>query len=68
MSWPAQLTWSEDPVQLYRYRDRDGVEVDGILERASGEIIGIEVKSTEMPLWTATPPPPPLHCTTPYDD
>jgi predicted AAA+ superfamily ATPase len=42
-----QLTWSEEPVQLYHYRDRDGVEVDGILERASGEIIGIEVKATE---------------------
>ncbi|TMR39097.1 ATP-binding protein [Nonomuraea zeae] len=42
-----QLTWSEEPVRLYHYRDRDGVEVDGILERASGEIIGIEVKATE---------------------
>ncbi|MEV4398400.1 DUF4143 domain-containing protein, partial [Nonomuraea sp. NPDC049607] len=42
-----QLTWSEEPVQLHHYRDRDGVEVDGILERASGEIIGIEVKATE---------------------
>jgi predicted AAA+ superfamily ATPase len=42
-----QLTWSEEPVRLYHYRDRDGVEVDGILERASGEIIGVEIKATE---------------------
>nr|WP_307801606.1 ATP-binding protein [Microbispora triticiradicis] len=42
-----QLTWAEEPVRLYHYRDRDGVEVDGVLERASGEIIGIEVKAAE---------------------
>ncbi|WP_329425920.1 ATP-binding protein [Streptosporangium sp. NBC_01495] len=42
-----QLTWSEEPIRLYHYRDRDGVEVDGILERASGEVIGIEVKASE---------------------
>ncbi|GAA0844391.1 ATP-binding protein [Streptosporangium amethystogenes subsp. fukuiense] len=42
-----QLTWSEEPVRLYHYRDRDGVEVDGILERASGEVVGIEVKAAE---------------------
>jgi uncharacterized protein len=34
-------------VRLYHYRDRDGVEVDGILERASGEVVGIEVKAAE---------------------
>jgi predicted AAA+ superfamily ATPase len=42
-----QLTWSEEPARLYHYRDRDGVEVDGILERASGEVVGIEVKAAE---------------------
>ncbi len=42
-----QLTWSEEPVRLHHYRDRDGVEVDGVLERASGEIVGIEVKAAE---------------------
>ncbi len=42
-----QLTWSDEPVELYHYRDRDGVEVDGVLERASGEIIGVEVKAAE---------------------
>ncbi|WP_250281157.1 MULTISPECIES: ATP-binding protein [unclassified Frankia] len=42
-----QLTWAEEPVQLFHYRDRDGNEVDAVLERASGEIVGIEVKASE---------------------
>lgn len=27
-----QLTWAEEPVQLFHYRDRDQVEVDIVLE------------------------------------
>nr|WP_248961994.1 DUF4143 domain-containing protein [Sphaerisporangium perillae] len=42
-----QLTWAEEPVRLYHYRDRDGVEVDGLLERASGEVVALEIKATE---------------------
>jgi predicted AAA+ superfamily ATPase len=42
-----QLTWAEEPVRLYHYRDRDGFEVDGILERASGEVVAVEVKAAE---------------------
>ncbi len=42
-----QIAWSDEPVRLYHYRDRDGVEVDGVLERASGEIVGVEVKAAE---------------------
>jgi hypothetical protein len=42
-----QLTWAEEPVQLFHYRDRDQVEVDMVLEHASGAVIGIEVKSAE---------------------
>ncbi|GAA0374080.1 hypothetical protein Acor_41960 [Acrocarpospora corrugata] len=42
-----QLSWAEEPVRLHHYRDRDGVEVDAVLERASGEIAGIEVKASE---------------------
>lgn len=42
-----QLTWSDEPVRLYHYRDRDGVEVDAVLERASGEIVGVEVKAAD---------------------
>lgn len=44
-----QLTWSDESVALHHYRDRDGVEVDAVLERAPGEIIGIEVKATDTP-------------------
>jgi len=40
-----QLTWAEEPVQLFHYRDRDKVEVDMLLEHASGEVVGIEIKA-----------------------
>ncbi|MCO5970097.1 ATP-binding protein [Actinoallomurus sp. WRP6H-15] len=42
-----QLSWTEEPVQLFHYRDRDKVEVDMVLEHASGQVIGIEVKASE---------------------
>ncbi|MGH3296336.1 MAG: DUF4143 domain-containing protein [Trebonia sp.] len=42
-----QLTWSETPAALYHYRDRDGHEVDAVLEDNSGRVIGIEVKSAQ---------------------
>ncbi|MGN9842136.1 ATP-binding protein [Nonomuraea sp. H19] len=42
-----QLTWAGEPVRLFHYRDRDQVEVDVVLEHASGEVIGIEVKAGE---------------------
>jgi predicted AAA+ superfamily ATPase len=45
-----QRSWSGRPVDLRHYRDREGREVDVILEdRRSGEIVGIEVKSTSTP-------------------
>jgi uncharacterized protein len=40
-----QLTWSETEASLFHWRDRDGAEVDIVLERPSGEIVGIEVKA-----------------------
>ncbi|WP_207756141.1 ATP-binding protein [Nonomuraea cypriaca] len=42
-----QLTWANEPVQLFHYRDRDKVEVDIVLEHASGEVIGVEIKAAE---------------------
>jgi predicted AAA+ superfamily ATPase len=42
-----QLTWAQEPVQLFHYRDRDQVEVDLVLEHASGGVIGVEVKAAE---------------------
>jgi predicted AAA+ superfamily ATPase len=42
-----QLTWSQTAATLYHYHDRDGHEVDAILEDNSGRVIGIEVKSAQ---------------------
>jgi predicted AAA+ superfamily ATPase len=42
-----QLTWAAEPVTLYHYRDRDGYEVDAILEHPCGDIVAIEVKAAE---------------------
>jgi uncharacterized protein len=42
-----QLTWAEEPVQLFHYRDRDQVEVDMVLEHAAGSVVGLEVKAGE---------------------
>lgn len=42
-----QLTWTEEPVRLYHYRDRDGYEVDAILEHAAGDVVAVEVKAAE---------------------
>jgi uncharacterized protein len=42
-----QLTWSETPAALYHYHDRDGHEVDAVLEDNSGRVVGIEVKSAQ---------------------
>lgn len=40
-----QSEWQEEPVKLYHYRDRDGREVDTILERHDGAVVGIEAKA-----------------------
>jgi predicted AAA+ superfamily ATPase len=41
-------SWSEAAPRLFHYRDRDGREIDVVLERADGSIVGVEVK------WAAT--------------
>lgn len=40
-----QASWCEDPVNFYHFRDRDGVEVDLVLERR-GKTVAVEVKTT----------------------
>ena len=45
MELRKQLSWSQDGTTLWHFRDRDGVEVDFILERPDGSIVGIEVKA-----------------------
>ncbi len=42
-----QLTWSQTAAALYHYHDRDGHEVDAVLEDNAGRVIGIEVKSAQ---------------------
>jgi predicted AAA+ superfamily ATPase len=37
--------WADEHVELFHYRDRDGLEIDFILENSAGEVVGIEVKS-----------------------
>ena len=44
-----QSDWAEEPVRLFHYRDKQQREVDVILERHSGEVVGIEVKAAATP-------------------
>ena len=41
-----QLTWSQTEALLYHWRDRDGKEVDLLLEAADGRVVGVEVKAS----------------------
>jgi predicted AAA+ superfamily ATPase len=40
-----QASWQPDPVRSHHFRDRDGYEVDLVLERSGGAIAGVEVKA-----------------------
>ena len=40
-----QITWADDEYGIFYYRDKDQYEVDFVVENASGDIIGIEVKA-----------------------
>jgi predicted AAA+ superfamily ATPase len=42
-----QLSWTTEQIRLYHYRDRDGYEVDAVLEHASGDVVAVEVKAAE---------------------
>jgi len=42
-----QLTWSQVRARLHHYRDRDGHEVDAVLEDTAGRVVAIEVKAAE---------------------
>ena len=44
-----QADWADEPVQLFHYRDQQQREVDVILERHNGEIVGVEVKASATP-------------------
>lgn len=40
-----QASWEEDPVAFHHFRDKDGAEADIVLERASQQVAGVEVKA-----------------------
>lgn len=41
----AQAEWSQTRPELFHYRDRDGTEVDLVLESGDGRVVGVEVKA-----------------------
>lgn len=40
-----QASWREDEIRFHHFRDRDGFEVDLVLEGAGGVLAGVEVKA-----------------------
>lgn len=40
-----QASWRETPVTFHHFRDRDGAEVDMVLEEGAGRVAGVEVKA-----------------------
>ena len=41
-----QASWRETPVAFHHFRDRDGAEVDIVLEQEGGIVAGVEVKAS----------------------
>jgi predicted AAA+ superfamily ATPase len=41
-----QASWHDDPMTFFHYRDKDGVEIDIIIERGARILAGVEVKAT----------------------
>ena len=41
-----QASWNETPIVFHHFRDKDGAEVDLVLERGVSELAGIEVKAS----------------------
>lgn len=40
-----QQTWTDIAVRLYHFRDRDGAEIDLVLEADDGSVVGLEIKA-----------------------
>jgi uncharacterized protein len=45
MELRRQVAWQDDAPRQFHYRDRDGREVDVVLERRDGSVVGVEVKT-----------------------
>jgi hypothetical protein len=41
-----QASWQAEELRFHHYRDKDGAEVDIVLESGGGRVAGIEVKSS----------------------
>ncbi len=41
-----QSSWHDDEIRFHHFRDKDGGEVDIVLERGAGQVAGIEVKAS----------------------
>ena len=41
-----QASWREAPIAFHHFRDRDGVEVDCVLEQGPDRIAGVEIKAS----------------------
>jgi hypothetical protein len=41
-----QASWHEQEIQFHHYRDKDGAEVDLVLERGAAQVAGVEVKAS----------------------
>lgn len=41
-----QSRWTSKPARFYFFRDQTGREIDLIIERANGDVVGVEIKST----------------------
>jgi len=40
-----QASWREEEIRFYHFRDRDGVEIDLVLERSAHEVAAVDVKA-----------------------
>jgi uncharacterized protein len=45
MELRRQIAWQDNVPRQFHYRDRDGREVDVVLERRDGSVVGVEVKT-----------------------
>lgn len=41
-----QATWQDDPLTFFHFRDKDGAEVDLVIERGARDLAGVEVKAS----------------------
>ena len=44
--WLHNKSWHEEPVTFHHFRDKDGVEVDIVLEGGGQRVAGVEVKAS----------------------